>query len=490
MTCAPINSLIICGGGLASWMSAAALSQNLPPTIQITVIDTPHIDAADIFYGTVTNPSAYSFFLNLGLTEADLVQRTQSSFSYGTQYENWGLTGASWVQCFHNPFPNWNGVPFAHHISAKNQNLEHYLVSAQAAIEGKFAHPPADKNIALSSAEYGYHVKVSDITQIMKKLAVTRGVKCVSQDISSVESLGGNITGLILDNGEKLSADLYIDSSGPKAQLISALETAGLNVSRKLAALYSEHDSAQLGPPLRRVSSHDFGWQSVTPLQGVDAVMTVFEAKSEEDARHAHPSETPSHCEISLGHRNKAWSGNCVALGHAAAVTEPSSPAPIMLLQMDIERLMGLIPVTADFSIEAKIFNESYRTDVENIGLFNAALYPLEGLSQTPYWSAAKSEGMTTKLNRKLKQFLSRGLLVSYDLEPFNNEDWTILHHGIGRTPQRKDTFAALSDPEKISQKLRNKAKSIQEIVAKMPPHHIYMAKFLNYLERNHVSEL
>lgn len=490
MTSDPITNIVICGAGLASWMTAAALSKNLPSAIKVTVLETPNSDAADIFYGSITSPSAYKFYLGLGLTEADMFMRTQSTFSYGSQYENWGLTGTSWIQCFHSPLPSWNGVPFAHHISPDTQSLEHYLVSAQAAAKGKFAHPPADKNIVLSSAEYGYHFKANDVTKLMKIIALKNGVTSISQEIESIEHDKGHIKNLILKNGEALNADLYIDASGPNAQIMSHQNSDELQIHRSISALYSEQQSPQIGPPLRRVNSGSFGWQSVTPLQEAKAILTVFDSHSEEAARKAHHSETATNCKVSIGHRRQAWSGNCVTLGHAAAVVEPTTPAPLMLLQMDIQRLMGLIPVTVDFSFEEKIYNESFQTDVENIQLFNNAFYQIENLAQTPYWATAKSHSLSDKLTRKLKQFSRRGLLVSYDLEPFNNEDWTILHHGMARAPNKQDLFAALSDTAKIGQDLKNLSNSIQEIIAKMPPHHIYMAKFLNYLERNHASEL
>ena len=490
MTADHIRHIVFCGSGLAAWMTAATLSKNLPAAIQITVLETTNSDTADIFYGSVTNPNAYRFFLNLGLSEADLLLRTQSSFSYGTSYKNWGLTDANWVQSFQAPFPIWDGAPFAHHITDATPPLEQYLMSAQAAIKGKFAHPPADKNSPLSSAEYGYHYIARDLTSLLKVLAIGHGVRSRSQDIASIENRDRKISAIELNDGETLSADLYIDASGPDATLISALEGADFQNTRDLSALYSELKNENLGPPLRQVISHDFGWQSRAPLQNDDAVLTIYAPQSEEAARKAHPHGVTAQCSVSLGRRIKAWSGNCVAIGHAAAIVEPTSPAPLMLLQMDIERLMGLIPVTDDFEIEAKIFNEAFQKDVENIELFNAALFQLEGLAETEYWSTAKSNSASARLNRKLEQFAHRGLLVSYDLEPFNDEDWTILHHGSGRTPRKRDAIAKLSDLDKTDRDLENKAQAIQTIVAKMPPHHIYLAKFLNYLERNHVSDL
>lgn len=490
MTSEPIKSIVICGAGLASWLTAAALSKQLPSSIEITVLDTSNSNRADVIYGSITNPATYNFHSMIGLTEADLLMRTRSSFSYGTHYKNWGLTGATWTQCFHGPFPIWNGVPFAHHIIGATQNFEGYLVSTQAAIAGKFAHPPSDKNVALSSAEYGYHIQANDLTYLMKMIASKNGVQTVSRDIVSIKHRQGKIETLNLTQGESLSGDLFIDASGPQAQLISSFEKDSFQSNRRLAALSSEQESSRIGAPVRQLNSEGFGWQSITPLQGVDTILTVFDPESEEEARKSHSDEKPIHVEFSTGERRDAWRGNCIAIGQAAAVIEPISPAPLMLLQMDIQRLLGLIPVAEDFSVETRIFNDAFQLDLENIRLFNNAFYQIENIAKTPYWTAAKLGSSSAKLTRKLRQFSNRGLLVNYDLEPFNAEDWTILHYGIGRQPKKKDLFAELSDKSEIGQKLEHMANAIQTIIHKMPPHHIYMANYLNYLERNHVSEL
>ena len=490
MTSEPIKSIVICGAGLAPWLTAAALSNQLPSSIDITVLDTSNSDRADVFYDSITNPATYNFHSMIGLTEADLLMRTRSSFSYGTHYKNWGLTGATWTQCFHGPFPIWNGVPLTHHMIGATQNFESYLVSTQAAIAGKFAHPPSDQSVALSSAEYGYHIHAADLTVLMKIIASKNGVQTVSRDIVSIEHREGKIETLNLTPGESLSADLFIDASGPQAQLISSFEDDSFQTQRRLAALYSEQQNSRIGAPVRQLNSEGFGWQSITPLQGIDAVLTVFDPKSEEEARKSHSAKDPLHVELSIGERRDAWRGNCVAIGQAAAVTEPISPAPIMLLQMDIQRLLGLIPVAKDFSVETRIFNDAFQLDLENIRLFNSAFHQIENILEAPYWTAAKMSSSSTKLTRKLTQFSNRGLLVNYDLEPFNAEDWTILHYGIGRQPKKKDLFAELSDTSEIRQKLEHMANAIQTIVNKMPPHHIYLANYLNYLERNHVSEL
>jgi tryptophan halogenase len=193
---------------------------------------------------------------------------------------------------------------------------------------------------------------------------------------------------------------------------------------------------------------------------------------------------------IALSHSAKAWAENCVAIGHAASVIEPLTPAPVMLLQRDIERLLSLIPISLNMSVEAQQYNRAYALDYQHAEIFNAAFLVMENTPDNDYWIRDMTPDIISKLDRKLAQFLSRGALVSYDLEPFNSEDWSILHYGMQRQPKRRDVFAAQQDKSRIGTQLNGLQKSISDTVRKMPPHHIYMDKLVSYLKRKQGSHV
>ena len=60
------------------------------------------------------------------------------------------------------------------------------------------------------------------------------------------------------------------------------------------------------------------------------------------------------------------------------------------------------------------------------------------------------------KLKRKITQFESRGVILQYDLEPFNNEDWTQIHLGMGRIPDRYDPLADKVEETQLIETLKN----------------------------------
>jgi tryptophan halogenase len=107
-------------------------------------------------------------------------------------------------------------------------------------------------------------------------------------------------------------------------------------------------------------------------------------------------------------------------------------------------------------------------------------------LPDAPYWNMASERNDDPKLVRKLTQYNTRGHLVAYDNEPFDGVDWAILHDGIGRTPRRRDPLASSVDPAMTQSRLNELQNTTQAVIKKMPPHPLYMSKFISYLKRKY----
>lgn len=482
MANAPIERIVICGGGLAAHLTAAVLAHQLPASIQITWVDCQDTSDADLFYGSVTAPSSYAFNLSAGVSEPRLLLDSNSSFSWGTKFVRWGADSRSWMQCFHLPLPVIGGVLFHQYLARLDiAELEPFLMSAVAARHGVFAHPLAKGPPLLARTEYGYQLAAHSYRAPFAASANESRVQVIRANISHVECDENAIAGLHLCDGQVQTADLYVDCSGPQSLLLSRLG-AEFSGERRLRAVVSCAAASGVGAPYRTLTAHEFGWQAETPLQGSMARLTVFSPESEIQALFAHGEPPEQTGEATLGRRANAWVGNCVAIGHAAGVVEPLSHAPMLLLQRDIERLVSLVPFSSDMSVECREFNRQSADDYTHAEIFNRALFETRPVADTPYWRAAREEPMHEKLAQKIAQFESRGLLVAFDLEPFNAEDWMILHHGMGRRPARHDRVADQARETEVRQFLTNMRCDIENLAKTMPKHNDYMAGLIRYL--------
>jgi tryptophan halogenase len=484
---APVARIALCGSGLALRMTAAALVRHLPPTIQLLCVNCEDAPATDLFLGSVAPPAAYGFNLAAGVTEPRLLLDTATAFSWGTQYSGWGGAQAAWLQCFHLPLPVAGGVMFHHYLARLGlRDLEPFLLSAVAARHGVFAHPLEKGAQLMARGEYGYQFDAQSYQVPFAAAAVAGKAQVIAAKLAGVEVAGERIVALRLADGQSVRADLYVDCTGPEASLLSRL-AGNFTPGRRLRAVMTRRPTDELGAPCRKLTGADYGWQSETPLQGITARLTVFAAESESRALAAHALTPQVTAEIRLGRRPRPWLGNCVAVGQAAGVLEPLTHAPMLLLQRDIERLASLIPFTTDMSVESREYNRQCEADYSHAELFNRALFETAPVSDSVYWKEAREEPVADKLAAKIAQFESRGLLVAYDLEPFNPEDWTILHHGMGRHPARYDRVADRTSDGEVQQYLATRRGDIDKLVRSMPSHHRYVTHLAEHLRQRNL---
>ncbi len=470
----PPRTIVIYGGGFAAHLTAAAFARGLGKAARVILLAPDETAASDAMYGNVSAPSAFNFFTSAGLDEPTIMQRTRSAFSFGTRFENWPSRSSTWMQTFHLPLPLLSGVPFQQFLSAEGRALEPYLISAQAALKGVFAHPPEDPRHPLSRAEYGYQFQVQELRDLLAARNASPEIEFINEDLGEIEVAGGRINALVLAGGRQIEADLFVDCSEEQRRLISALGVP-FEVRRELRAKVTLETSGQLGPAYRSLRATENGWTARTPLQGGASRLTVTHPDTAHDA---------ADFDFQTGRLKQAWVGNCVAIGHAAWGVEPLTPAPMLLLQRDIGRALDLIPVTDNCEMEAREYNRRFDDDFVHAAAFQRALFVGDEMPNSPYWNAAVAEPVGDKLQRKLTQFKSRGLFVRYDLEPFNEEDWAILLNGMGLKPERYDRQVDGVEKAAIAQQMQGMERAVAQMVSKMPPHHVYMTNMKRYLEK------
>ncbi len=494
----PISKIAIYGAGIAAKQAALILKEALKNIVEIVIITPKAHCLSDVLYGGVTCPESYNINLRMNLSEPELFLNTNTSFSFGSHYTNWGPAKVSWLQCHHLPFPKDNAVDFHQLMTRHNVKLTDYLISAIAAQQGKFAHPPEENPASpLSRAEYGYYFNHQEFNALLSSKLDSSDIQVTQASLSEIILEEDNIDKLVLDTGDIISADLFIDCSGVDGELISRLSHNKITF-RAVKVNYTEQQNQDQAVACRKLVPLSDGWQAITPIREKINVLSLTSCGSEpikDDNVSFIKDSDGIHCDkISLGHRPFAWLGNCLSLGHAACIIEPLSPAPMKLLSLDLIRLLELLPVNTDMAFERQEYNRRFINDVTHAELFNKAFYDfrtsineddedIKGISQSLslFWRYGMKK--SPLLDRKIVQFLHRGKLVSYDLEPFNQEDWAILHSGIGRLPDKYDRLVEILDYKKMQEKLDNMRVGLAHFVAKMPPHQLYITKLLQYLK-------
>lgn len=461
-----VQRILVYGNTIAASYTALSLDVALDTNIDIVLVEPKAIAYNDILFGGIAPPNFYDFHYKLGVSEPDLLLKTNTGFSFGTEYKNWGPSRKNWIQCYHLPFATDHGVDFHQLVNRLNLNMDEYLVSAVAAKYGVFAHPPTDNsNNALSRAEYGYHFSTQRLKALLREKLSTHRVNVIQATIVDVMTDEQHIKEVTLDNGSVVDAQLFIDCYGPDSPLLTTL--AG-EFEHQLAKQYIHNieKNTAVDAACRVAQGTPNGYQVEWSLQDERHTLELAKKFDVKSPKHARAQN------ITTGHRDCAWHGNCIGIGHSVCIAEPLTDAPMRLLHADIQRLMDLFPIDVDMAVERKEFNRRYQNDVESSLLFHQAFFDYR----------TDGKALASKLDRKITQYLHRGVLVSFDLELFNKEDWTIQHAGMGRTPMFHDRLVDELDLALVDEHFKRQKAGLRHLVSKMPPYADYLHKLLIYL--------
>ena len=478
-----IQNIVIFGGGLAAHLTAASLSERLPRNLSIKFVRSETFCEGDIFFGNVTSPTIYDFFLSIGLSEPELLLNTDSSFSLGTRYEKWGEEKLRWTQAFYRPLPIQNGIKFHHYVKRIygdniDWSLDPYIMSVAAAEKGVFAHPPEGKNIPLINVQYGYHFAPESWVKLLANKLERSRVQIIEGKVSSLEFEAETLKSLILDSGHSLTGDLFIDcrSQDQNTQFENSRDIQGASFTRK---------TSDINSVVRTLTETNFGWKASTALNGREHVLCIFDEKDRAEFENDN-SEAAVISSIKIGRNAAPWKNNILKLGPQASALEPLTPAPMMALQRDIDRLTELIPSGHDMVVEAREYNRRFVQDYDNSAMFQRALFSGDEKFGSAYRRKVLTVPMPDRLQAKLTQFKNRGIFVGYDYEPFTEQDWTLLYFGIGLRPERYDPLTDCISESQIKHMLDNVKRANAQMVTKLPPHGLYMKNLLKFLKEKH----
>jgi len=93
-----IRKVVIAGGGTAGWMTAAAVSKILGPTLDITLVESDAIGTVGV--GEATIPSIRDYHRVLEIDERDFLAAVQGTFKLGIRFEGWAEADDDYMHAF------------------------------------------------------------------------------------------------------------------------------------------------------------------------------------------------------------------------------------------------------------------------------------------------------------------------------------------------------------------------------------------------------
>ena len=487
-----LKSIAVIGGGSAGWMAAAALSNAVQGDCSITLVESEAIGTVGV--GEATIPPIRLFNQRLGIDENDFVRHTQGSFKLGIQFVDWGRQGHRYFHPF-GPFgADFDIVPLHHYwLKARKEGdatpLDDYSMAWAAASRGRFDRPMRDPRMVQSTYDYAYHFDAGMYAAFLREYAEQRGVTRIEGKIVDValEPESGNIDSVMLDGGERVAADFFIDCTGFRGLLIEgALETGYEDwlPCDRAAAVQCAHGGEFT--PYTRSTAREAGWQWRIPLQHRIGNGYVFCSRhlGEDEAcatlldnLDGEPLTDPRVLRFTTGRRKKFWNRNCVAIGLAAGFMEPLESTSLHLIQTGITRFLALFPDRRIDRLAVDEYNRLTQLEYETVRDFLILHYCATERDDAELWRECAAMSIPETLKVKIDNFRSYGRLVSTGIELFQNPSWLAVLVGQFVDPERYDPLTDQRAGVDGAARLAGLKRVMGEAAEAMPTHRAYINK-------------
>ncbi|HYG07503.1 MAG TPA: tryptophan halogenase family protein [Stenotrophomonas sp.] len=475
-----IRKVVIAGGGTAGWIAGCALSHQFGKDLEITLVESEQIGTVGVGESTVPPIRAFHHFLNID--EREFLRAVAGTFKLSISFENWRRPGERYLHPFGMTGQNTLVGHFHHYWMdslrrGMQSELGDYCLETVASRDDRFAlqtQPPVN---------YAYHFDAGLYARFLRARAEAQGLKRVEGKIQQVvqDPHSGDIAALVLEDGQRLDGDLFIDCTGFRGLLTEQTLHTGYEdwnqwlPSDRAVAVQTE----SVGPPVpyTRAIAHEAGWRWHIALQHRVGCGLVFSSKhmSDDEARAkllrdvaATPIKEPWLVPFRSGRRLKAWNRNVVALGLASGFIEPLESTSIHLTISAVVRLLQLFPVDGNEDALRELYNETGRKEMEHVRDFIILHYHATQRDE-PMWKAAREMEVPESLAIRLRAWRERAHAWQGADELFRVDSWTHVLLGQGIQPGAPHPLArGLSDAD-MTRLLAAVRQPIDRAVAQMP---------------------
>jgi glycine/D-amino acid oxidase-like deaminating enzyme len=457
------RSVLIAGGGTAGWLTACYLAKVLRGDPQksprITLIESPEIGTIGVGEGTF--PTIRITLQTLGIPEEAFLREATATFKQGAKFVDWTFVpeGGEHTHYLH-PFeaPHFTGgaglLPYwlLQDKATRKPFAEAVTTQYAIAMAGRAPRRRGDAPYE-ALVNYAYHFDAAKFAELLRRYAIRYGVHHLQGRITGVElAEDGSVGRLQTDSQGELTADLYIDCTGFRAELIGkALRSPFRSVRHQLLTdraiacqvPYERPDSPI--PSFTISTAHKAGWTwdiGLHERRGIGYVFSSAHASDDEAMATLQSYVGPRGENYSTrviafdtGFRPAQWVKNCVAVGLSSGFFEPLEATNIVMSEVAASMLVDLFPYSGPIDANAAMYNRLMTARNERIIDFLKLHYCLTKRTE-PFWQAnADQASIPDSLKEHLAMWRYRPpspFDISEDVDIFAPCNYQYVLYGMG----------------------------------------------------------
>jgi tryptophan halogenase len=408
MSLAPVQHVLVLGGGSAGFLAALALKVKLP-ALRVTVVRSKDLGIIGVGEGSTIQLTRFLHDY-VGVSSKKFHELAQATWKLGLKFLRWGprpfffytfgasqpdarLPGlAKSVGHYCNDGSDDDGMVY----DEFGAMMARGTVFPRGAGGGPDIHPSV-----------AYHFENEKFVRFLEDYAGAVGVAVVEDTVAAVRQGETGVTGLVMQSGRTEVADLYVDCSGFVSLLLGkALGEPFTSFDRSPfcdRAVVGGWDR-ESGDPIRPYTTcetMDCGWcwqiehEHRVNRGYVYSSAFVPDDDAEREFRQKNPRVGPTRVvRFVSGCYRRAWVKNVVAIGNAAGFVEPLEATALGVIAMQ-SRLLADTLLDGDRvprPTQAAEYNAYHGGTWEQVRCFLAVHYKFNTALDTPFWRHCRQD--------------------------------------------------------------------------------------------------
>lgn len=398
-------NIVIAGGGTAGWLAAYIISKTHPNQHKLTVVASSKIgiigagENATGLFKDILNGVYFDYRVDL----KDFMEKTEATYKNGILNVNWTKDGPDYFTPL-GCCPSADGsddVMFKYALAYDKEKIHTYSTSGYLHEKGRWEED-------LQSFHFNSH----KAGEYLKNICVKDGVVVIDAVITDIPlTTTGDIEALVLDNGQRVEGDLFIDATGFARLLMKKLNIGWNSYKEYLpvdrAIPFFLDDEKLMQRRYTTATALSSGWLWNVPLQ------TRVGAGYTYDSNYLSEDQAIKEVEQFLGYKvnpikvikfdagstEKTWVNNCLAIGLAQSFVEPleatSIHTTIIQLLQFTNNYLNVEPSLTLVDKNKEVFNRTC-SRMNNDTLDFISLHYQGGRTDSPFWTSITDNYIAT----------------------------------------------------------------------------------------------
>lgn len=452
-----INKIVIVGGGSSGWMTASTIKHVFPEK-EVIVIESPDINTVGVGESTLGFINRWLFLI--GLKKEDFMKDCDATYKLSIKFTDFYKKDYG---SFHYPFgvptfdkdnslggsEEWFIKKMLYPETPISDYADTYYPSMSLVNNNKFVEKMEDQFDAKTDA--AVHFDAAKFGMWLKNnFCLPKGVILKQNNVKDIVLNNSGIQHLLLDNGECITADLFIDCTGFKSLLLGqSLKEEFIDYSsllpnnRAWATRIPYTDKEKELEPFTTCTAISNGWVWNIPswerigtgyvysdeyISPEDALvefknylrsdkMTIVDPKRDVD------SFEYKDIKIKSGIYKRTWVKNVVAIGLSAGFIEPLESSGLFTVHEFLILLCQSLEREEISQWDRDAYNHNCFQQFNSFADFVALHYALSVREDSKYWNDIKNKSFYPDMSTQ--KFIENTTPIDLAIRKFHTGNWS-----------------------------------------------------------------